>query len=88
MMEHSGMRSLKVKFRVLLKSLLSRTSLHSSNAFACFYMCVRTMVWYARIRDSLLYAIALSHNADYLQKKTHVLWVCCDRCLKIDASKP
>lgn len=84
------MRSLKVKFRVLLKSLLSRTSLHSSNAFACFYMCVRTMVWYARIRDSLLYAIALSHNADYLQKKkTHVLWVCCDRCLKLDQrSKP
>ena len=82
------MRSLKVKFLVLGKSLLSRTSLHSINAFACFYMCVRTMVWYARIRDSLLNAIPLSHTADYLQKKTHVLWVCCDRCLKLDASKP
>ena len=83
------MRSLKVKFRVLGKSLLSRTSLHSSNTFAFFYMCVRTMVWYSRIRDSLLYAITLSHNADYLQKKKpHVLWVCCDRCLKLDASKP
>ena len=70
MMEHSGMRSLKAKFRVLRKSLVSRASLHSSNAFACFYMCVRTMVWYARIRDSLLHAIALSHNADYLKKNS------------------
>ena len=29
--------------------------------------------------DSLLYAIALNHNADYFFLKAHVLWVCCDR---------
>ena len=63
-MEHSGMRSLKVKFRVLGKSLLSRTSLHSSNVFACF-TCVYVR-WFGMLElDSLLYAIALNHNADY-----------------------